>query len=1347
MRIRAHVSPHRSAMGSHAPIAELGLLHDMFERTMKKTFGDTWQNSRLRHSLALAAIAVLLPPIASCGQRHADEAPAANDSQTAQNANPTQMPAIAAHGDDNANAALANCAQGEPVAGGACRCGDQDLPPDEARFWQCVLPQAAQQSSSDKPSNDIRQYTCYRASGCYAKGNRYPQGSTYRADAAWCGSHKHPGGNYACLWDYHRKELRWDCVGSCECGDVKVQVVDGRVFGGDLPLGYENFECDDANGHAPAGYRAVTGHEYCADLPMMKGQTCRNQTIFCGAHSESMPYDSGYVCHHQKMICVTPPCSCGANAISFRAECRNQQVFCKDAPYPSLPNDGDYICTKRGWMCTNRTGCKSPTTPVSTYAIYKDGHSWCGDKPQYPHAADYICADDTWLCQNPKGCRFERQSSDAPCFATHDGNDCKEFRNIPNTTQYNIIYERNIDESDALSHIDDVEGSFRYICKTAKACKCAKNTCGQGFSCVGSACLCLDIDIEDSEHDQCMTHDNSGLILRDAPPCGNVAQCHGACIDGKCIDSKGLLAHFTPIENRHTLLDTVSICIDKSGCSLANGQYIAFGESLSPARDQDLWLFFAKRYGWEECYEDARETDIFDIAENLAAIAQTPAVYQCKVDPEADEHRVFVCKSDTCSCNGDICHNGDICSPQFGCMTGNAKRKRPTCGAKQLLYGQVCIDGTIYCTDPATATQKPMPKSFDATSKKPSYACKSLANGARGWFAQSPDAQCGGKRFGVDYECIDEAPICGGASLPGAGYTCQSPSHSAKNPKWTCTLPNGCTCASATCPASATCQSGACACGDVAIDTPTGWNCHDRQWTCTLNQGCQAGNVFCPQGASFDGTSCTCDGMKMPQNALCKGDRWICNDPNSCICNQVAIAQGDECTPSRFTIDDKTIDPKSFEKNTKRYTCGSKQCPPYTICYNGQCIFQSTTQPLQTPIEYRSVRGYPKCTQRSGCKCGDKTCKNGDYCVDNRCIKAPTYGLCRGKRVPIIQVHAIQRWRAMSHADDTTITWKSLFERIANRPDDVYSGTPPLRQSSPSSKNASIDAKFYRNYADYEAFDLACLTHPDIQHIDDYAYWIASSQGLIWDSPEELLPIELASFDEKSPFIYTSDAVLHQKSLDYLEFMDESSSLQSMSIDLEPIGWVCTKNTCKCGNTTCHKGDKCAIVDEKYTCSKATFSTQIDDNAFIQTTPYRQIATESTYDAIDIESENMAEMNYHRYDICIDEGGCTCGTSTCRQWAACVDNRSCLNDCPQQTQANDDFAQCIIPYRAQNCEGASGVDDDGSCLFDGKKWTPQTYKFHHALGAQCIAESCQCGNHTCPRHTWCTSNGDCITPD
>ena len=149
----------------------------------------------------------------------------------------------------------------------------------------------------------------------------------------------------------------------------------------------------------------------------------------------------------------------------------------------------------------------------------------------------------------------------------------------------------------------------------------------------------------------------------------------------------------------------------------------------------------------------------------------------------------------------------------------------------------------------------------------------------------------------------------------------------------------------------------------------------------------------------------------------------------------------------------------------------------------------------------------------------------------------------------------------MSHADDTTITWKSLFERIANRPDDVYSGTPPLRQSSPSSKNASIDAKFYRNYADYEAFDLACLTHPDIQHIDDYAYWIASSQGLIWDSPEELLPIELASFDEKSPFIYTSDAVLHQKSLDYLEFMDESSSLQSMSIDLEPIGWVCTKNT------------------------------------------------------------------------------------------------------------------------------------------------------------------------------------------
>ena len=274
---------------------------------------------------------------------------------------------------DDAQAIVVECANGAPAPGGMCRCGDQDLTPDEARFWQCVLPQAMADSPSGDgrhAKNEARQYMCYRASGCYAKGNRYPQGTAFRNDAAWCGTHRHPGGNYACVWDADRHALRWDCVGACQCGDIRVQIVDGRVLGGDLPLGYENFECDDADGNAPAGYRAVTGHEYCADLPMMKGQTCRNQTIFCGAHSESMPYDSGYICHHQKMICITPPCSCGSTSISYRAECRNQQVFCNDTPYPSLPDDGDYICTERGWMCMNRLGCKSPTQPVSTFAVY-----------------------------------------------------------------------------------------------------------------------------------------------------------------------------------------------------------------------------------------------------------------------------------------------------------------------------------------------------------------------------------------------------------------------------------------------------------------------------------------------------------------------------------------------------------------------------------------------------------------------------------------------------------------------------------------------------------------------------------------------------------------------------------------------------------------------------------------------------------------------------------------------------------------------------------------------------------------------------------------------------------------
>lgn len=1334
-------------------------------------------------SIIFASCCLALPAISACAPQ---DDPATSRPQTPDASGAADSVSDAS--DSGAAPDIPDCGGGSQAKPIGCVCGDQTLPPEEARFWQCVLPQdgkifrpaaenanrmqaEARQTEQNAPtagssndpnggggdpsdSGDLRRYACYRASGCYAGGKHYPQGTVYRGNDAWCGAHRHPGGNYACEWDENAQELVWICRGNCQCGDIQVQIADGRVVGGDLPFGYENFACDDAGGNAPRGYRAVTGREYCADLPMMKGQTCRNQTIFCGAHSESMPYDSGYICRDQKMICAEAQCMCGSNEISFRAECRNRQAFCRNAPYPSFPGDGDYICSERGWMCVNHAGCKSPSTPVSAFAVYKNNMAVCGQKPQYPHGADYICAENTWICQNPKGCRFEKQPSSAPCFAAHGGRACADFRSISNTTQYRISYTPNLnalypDSDDNRPYSPEIDGEFRCICKTPDPCKCGKNACGQGFSCASGACLCLDINSAQSQSDQCMTHGDAGIILRDAVPCGGTPQCRGACIGGKCVAAKGLFVHLTPIERRRELLETSSLCIDKSGCSLADGRYLEFGESLSPVRDKDLWLFYAKRYGWESCLADALETDIFDIRGNLRAIAQTPALYQCKIDPDADDRRIFACKADICSCNGEICHNGDICSPESGCLApGGAKRKPPMCAGHPLMYGQTCIDGNVFCIDPASPDPIPVPKSWNPDAKKPTFRCKSLAHGSRGWFASSPDAECGGKTYGADYECIAETPKCGGAPYPGPGYLCKSGGAAARNPRWVCNSPGGCACgASQTCPQSAACRNDQCVCGDISLGDAADWQCKDGKWTCAQNKGCRADRIVCPVNSEYGENSCICAGMPMPQNARCQSDRWICAGGEGCECNGITIPNGDYCAPDRFSAADKTISAKDYQKNARRFMCGSLQCPAYTACYNGQCLFQSVRQRLKTPSEYKSVRGFPRCAKRSGCECAGNLCKLGEFCIDNRCAKSPIYGMCRGVRVPVVQINARQRRREISHADDTAIVWKSLFERMPGLPEHIWAGAPALQPPARGDRSMSDAPDFFRTYADPNNFDLACLTMPDPTDIEDYAYWTAMSESLAWDSPDEPVPQELAEFDEKSPFVYSNDPELRKKSEDYIRFMDEYSSLQTIALSSEPIGWVCAKNTCKCGGITCRKDEKCAISAGKHTCSPAVYSPDLDENSFLQTTPFKTPDAPSPGDAIDLESENMADKPYRRYVLCNDEKGCPCGAKTCLKDAACVDDRMCLNDCPDLPPALAQDAnppQCIIPYRRRNCLGADGVDGEGNCRFMQKTWLPNAYVFHHALGAQCAALSCPCGSASCSRGQWCSRQETCI---
>lgn len=1311
------------------------------------------------------------------------------------------------------------CPQGTPTADGLCQCGTQTLNPSEAQFWVCLPATEFRNQDAaetigdedekseevflafDSDSDSVPEYgdktrseakfTCFRSSGCYVNHTRYPQGTVFDDNQAWCGAHPHPGGLYTCEWNDAMQELQWQCQGTCQCGNIKVQIVDGQVIGGDLPYGFQPFYCDDADGKAPHGHHAMTGErDYCGDVAMGKGQTCRYGAIYCGTQQQAQQADAfdftAYACEGDRMICANSHCICGDSTVERDAECRDGKPFCDDTPYPVGFHADDFICVADGWICRNPSGCVSESLTISPYAIYRDSNGWCGETPQFPHAENYVCVEGTWLCKNPKGCRFQREPKRSPCFATHNGVSCKSYKGMTNTSSFEIALKT--DKSDRLTS----PLSYRFTCQSEAGCKCGKETCGKGFACLNGACLCGDYAFPQSSTSQCFSdisfqfdsHTVTDIVIQRPPACDNDAiKAPNAepCVDSDTV-SATLIAATTPLDPT----DEVFIRHD-----ITYKKHTAFIDTLTTPKDF-LWFFLIHYYRWNECHPLVdflyaySPTHLFN---DLRQIDVSIDDYICK---EQNFSFTFQCRAEECYCRGNICKKGDYCDSR-GCISESGTPQPPVlCHETPMKYGEKCLNKEIVCYDPVSKKNKKKPQDAEG------FQCKPLPDGSFAWLAQSENAQCGGQGFGRDYECLNEIPFCGGAPYPGKGYQCRRQTiapHAMISgaPSWVCEDPNGCLCHGAYYAQHTTCQTGKKAC-TIPVPDENAWFCQSNGlWQCANPAGCpilEPPSVLCPFNAQFDGASCRCGDTPIESGkAVCSGDAWICDDEKGCLCRRIRILKGETCTPDTFVhapksahIFQKDIHSSDFSKNTRPHSCGDTTCPAYTICYRDQCLFQATSQRVAQPTDYRSVRGFPQCHRRSGCDCQGNTCKYGEFCNGDRCLAYPTYGLCQGKPFPILKKFAIQRTR-LHHSDDFGgIAWRSLFERIPDMPDHVYSNHPPLIFSIPN----ALPTASYQPYVDpgfytYQGISGdACDAMPDKRHIDSYEYWMGFEESYPWDEVETELPEDIAAFENTSPFIPTNDAKLSEKAKKYLRYRDhythenragrmadlflapqaalpDFSAFPPLFIPLKsaPIGWVCAEKSCSCGTTTCQKGELCRLLDQTYTCSVPIFDeTPVqDEERYILTVPF--LSTDVPFDeASDDNSEDeneadetlddMTQKGYHEYRICRNESGCSCGSQTCIQDSACVDNRYCQMSCPPNANASQ---RCIIPYKERNCPGAASLSPNGLCVYNDAQWLPRMYRFHPILGAQCQSESCPCQTNSCKRHQWCTVAGKCIDGD
>ena len=862
------------------------------------------------------------------------------------------------------------CRDGLIYQNGQCFCGSESMAPEDSVNWDCI---------------ENTHYLCLFSAGCTKAEVRYPTWSHFAesmifADKTIPAIPNHPKG-YQLTVDRDDK-LVWSCLDrDCICGKGTIH-------------GYNHDICQ--NESFKAQIMADCGDEKCG----IENGVCRDGKCWCEDTWQG-PEPSKYACSAHIIygnellegVCVGHPELC---VYIQSQKTYNYEYFCK---------------SEEGCQCGNNT-CRMGT-------ICRQDKCYCGtiDSSQYEELQNYDCtffaSDHAMVCKSEKGCKCGDHR-------IVKGAECIDGKQICNRVPVDWVDENVVSQYAC----DDLHPMI--VCDNQKGCKCGKNTCLKGASCMDGECVCgnqyrLNDDVA-IHKDQYVCYNGQYICNLD-----NGCDCdEEKCVKGSTCDNaqcgcgeitNTTIARFEHFECEHGDGGDQPVlhCHDDKGCKCFHKGDPYYRDNDQDDEDNtekeqhcDKDDYYSELFG---CHYDSPSPYLsvdldnagFRFGEKRYSFYEEERPYELRVSScrDCDQFSLYeyhddgscldVSQSYICKVNGGCLHdnqyypfNTEITSWGYGetqppaIYAGFPDKKNET----DRMGEGVAVCNHIY----PLGVLRTYLKSGTITEIRDTWVCDddTCTCGSQtchlGDLCQagkcSPYKGCSTKTAPdkVVFYChgANQKPIpqpddstvylCRGVNQDRYGLTLPNKTDDGIR-HWFCDKEK-CGCGDHFCPILSYCEEGECFCGGEPLKE--GFICYDDKPVC-------------------NSTGCSCGGEPLREGYQCSDDRQVCNTKEGCICGNQMIRKSEIC--------DRGVGVCSSVDKNAGCRCGEKPLPKGYICKDNQFVCDEDLCICGTKKCGRSDicdNGVCKCgaAPHQGCLCGaDVVERSGQYkCIDNQMV-------------------------------------------------------------------------------------------------------------------------------------------------------------------------------------------------------------------------------------------------------------------------------------------------------------------------------------------------------------------------
>lgn len=343
---------------------------------------------------------------------------------------------------------------------------------------------------------------------------------------------------------------------------------------------------------------------------------------------------------------------------------------------------------------------------------------------------------------------------------------------------------------------------------------------------------------------------------------------------------------------------------------------------------------------------------------------------------------------------------------------------------------QNCTGGKRYCHGTKNAPIL-VPDSSDSSG----YECRNTSKDSheiKEWVCTFQGCSCGDTICPKYSVCTNGVCTCDGIILTeNENYDCTKDQR--YNTAAVCKADH-CTCGNSTCIKGAMCHEGSCYCGTLSdinnkltVDPNVDWICSSDQIVCNSEDGCPVSKqLTCPWNTIYhkDKNKCLCGSYEQPSKDFkCTFDKntntydWICNNEMGCgsfysfnykegdvfsipdCWSEDALTdKGCMCGKELFPKNALCLESTKYGRvnvcNNTKCQYGQSTCVRGQYMINGECITPDSmdgkaAEEYWVEKAFQRAKSAVYCDEEmSSCRCGKTECDWGEWCIENEC----TYG-------------------------------------------------------------------------------------------------------------------------------------------------------------------------------------------------------------------------------------------------------------------------------------------------------------------------------------------------------------------